>query len=114
MRIGDLDTVFFWVEDLDASTEWYVAVLEMEPVARHGGWQIMSTGAVTFALHEGKGPHSQVNAVVAFAVTDLDSAIEQLAAIGIDPTDPVTDTGRARFVTISDPDGNHIQLLERS
>jgi catechol 2,3-dioxygenase-like lactoylglutathione lyase family enzyme len=110
-----LDTVFVWVNDLDRSLEWY-RMIGLGPAARHGGWQEMNVdGGTRFALHQGPRPAGGSTAVPSFRVADLDAEIVRLASLGIDPSDDeVTDTGAARFITFADPDGNRIQLLERS
>jgi catechol 2,3-dioxygenase-like lactoylglutathione lyase family enzyme len=110
-----VDTVFVWVTDLDRSVEWYAA-LGIEPGPRYGAWQNMAVnGQVQFALHEGDRPQGRATGAVAFRVDDLDAQIDRLARLGIESTDDeTTDTGVARFTTFSDPDGNDIQLLERT
>jgi hypothetical protein len=109
-----LDTVFVWVTDLDRSLPWY-RVLGIDPGPRYGPWQEMTlSGDTRFALHQGERSAGDSTAVPSFRVTDLGSEIARLASRGIYPTDDeVTDTGAARFITFSDPDGNRIQLLER-
>jgi catechol 2,3-dioxygenase-like lactoylglutathione lyase family enzyme len=109
-----LDTVFVWVTDLERSLPWYRA-LGIEPGPRHGPWQEMDvSGDTRFALHQGGRAPGVSTAVPSLRVTDLDSEIERLATKGIRPTDDeVTDTGAARFITFTDPDGNEVQLLER-
>jgi catechol 2,3-dioxygenase-like lactoylglutathione lyase family enzyme len=110
-----LDTVFVWVNDLDRSLEWY-RMVGLEPGARHGGWQEMKVdGGTRFALHQGPRPAGDSTAVPAFRVADLDAEIVRLVSLGIGASDDeATDTGVARFITFTDPDGNRIQLLERS
>lgn len=108
-----VDTVFIWVTDLDVSLEWYRSV-GFEPGPRYDTWQVMNVvGETRFALHQGLRPDGPSTSVTSFRVGDLESAIERLSREGIEPTDTVTDTGTARFVTFVDPDGNEIQLLER-
>lgn len=108
-----LDTVFIWVSDLSHSLPWYETVgFDVGP--RHGAWQSMVVdGDTRFALHEGKRPPGTSTAVPSFRVEDLESHLERLRKAGIHPIDEVTDTGAARFVTLTDPDRNEIQLLER-
>ena len=115
MRITGVDTVFVWVSDLDRSVAWFER-FGLSPGPRRGSWQPLSlSGETVFAIHEGRGDHSRVNAVVGLRVDDLDSAIVELAAAGIEPLDDMlTDTGPRRFTTFVDPDGNQIQLIELS
>jgi catechol 2,3-dioxygenase-like lactoylglutathione lyase family enzyme len=109
-----IDTVFVWVSDLDRSLPWY-RTLGIEAGQRFGAWQAMSTrGGTRFALHQGERASGPPTAVVAFAVPDLDSEMDRLDGLGITPLDDITDTGAARFTTYADPDGNQIQLLERT
>ena len=108
-----VDTVFVWVTDLEASLEWYQR-LGFEAGPRYGVWQVMNVeGEARFALHEGTRPPGPSTAVVAFGVDDLEAEINRLGALDITPIDEITDTGATRFVTFADPDGNEIQLLER-
>ncbi len=109
-----MDTVFFWVSDLDRSVEWYRHVLGIEAGPRFGDWQIMVGEGPTFALHQGGGPHQAVNAVVAFAVADLDNCLKEVERSGISPLGAVTDTGVSRFATLADPDGNQVQLIQKT
>lgn len=109
-----IDTVFVWVSDIDRSLPWYED-LGIEAGPRHGTWQALATaGGTRFGLHQGERGRGEPTAAVAFGVSDLDTEMERLAALGIEPADAeVTDTGAARFITYRDPDGNEVQLLER-
>lgn len=110
-----IDTVFVWVADLDASVPFYRDVIGIEAGPRYGVWQrmVVSEGS-GFALHEGPEPSGGQRAVVVFRVDDLDSEIERLAGIGHHPVDEITENGFDRFCTWQDPDGTHVQLIERS
>ena len=56
MNIEGVDTVFYWVTDIDRALEFYTGVLGIEPGPRHGDWQGLEIpGPVTFALHGGGG-----------------------------------------------------------
>lgn len=110
-----LDTVFVWVSDLDRSLDWYRAI-GFEAGSRYGPWQDMAAaGDTRFALHEGERSPGASTCVPSFRVADLAHEIARLGKVGISPSDDqVTDTGVARFITFTDPDGNQIQLLERN
>ena len=109
-----LDTVFVWINELERSLDWYEK-LGLAPGTLRGPFQNMEVeGPVAFGLHVGNRPPGPSTAVPSFASEDLDSEIARLADLGIEPTDDeITDTGRLRFITFQDPDGNEIQLLER-
>ncbi|MFQ5524344.1 MAG: VOC family protein [Acidimicrobiia bacterium] len=108
-----VDAVFVLATDLDRSVEWY-RTFGIEPGPRYDDWQTMKVGGeVHFALHGWDDHPGTYNAMVAFRVDDLDAELAHLAVSGIEPVDEITDIGVARFVTFADPDGNHVQLLER-
>ena len=108
----EIDTVFVWVSDLDRALGFYRDILGIPSGPRYGAWQVMEVHGTNFALHEG-APEGGQRAVVSFRVGDLDREIERLTALGHPPIEGVTDTGAARFTTFVDPDGTHVQLLER-
>ena len=109
-----VDTVFIWVNDLDAALGWYTT-LGFEPGPLYDTWQVMNVdGETKFALHQGIRAEGLSTAVVSFRVDDLDAEIARLEEAGIEPIDDdTTDTGTTRFITFADPDGNEIRLLER-
>lgn len=111
--VHGVDTVFIWVNDLEESLDWYRQV-GFEPGPRYGTWQVMNVeGETRFALHQGIREPGPSTSVSSFRVDDLQAEIDRLARLGIEPSDEITDSGTARFVTFVDPDGNEIQLLQR-
>lgn len=108
----EIDTVFVWVSDMDRALAFYRDVLGIHEGPRYGAWQAMELEGTHFALHEGV-PEGGQRTVVSFRVGDLDAEIERLTALGHPPIEGITDTGLARFTTFVDPDGTHVQLLER-
>ena len=108
----EIDTVFIWVSDVDRALGFYRDVLGIVPGPRFGAWQSMEVDGTRFALHEG-APSGGQRAVVSFRVADLDAEIERLTGLAHPPIEGITDTGAARFTTFADPDGTHVQLLER-
>lgn len=114
MKPSKIDVVFYWVSDLDAVLPFYTDVLGLEAGPRYGDWQEFRIGGTArFALHGGAPPRTGATATVSFAVESLENAMSELAAAGHHPTDEITDTGAARFVTYEDPEGNPVQILER-
>lgn len=114
MKPERIEVVFYWVTDLNAVLPFYTDVLGLEAGPRYGDWQEFHLGGTArFALHGGAQPRTGPTAAVSFAVESLEEAMSDLAVAGHHPTDEVTDTGAARFVTYEDPEGNPVQLLER-
>ncbi len=115
MQINGLNVVFFWVRDVDQALTWYKNVLGLETGPRHGDWQeFHMSGETRFAIHGGRPEAGPPTAVAAFGVPDLAEAMAEMAEAGATPIDEITDTGVARFVTYTDPDGNQVQLLEET
>ncbi len=113
MHIQGIDVVFYWVTDLDRATAFYQSV-GLTPGPRFGAWQEFEIdGPTRFAIHGGGDPVDRPTAQLAFAVADLDEAIEHMRTQGAEPLGPVTDTGANRFADFADPDGNVFQLLEQ-
>ena len=113
MELQGIDVIFYWVEDIDRALEFYTGVLGIEVGPRHGSWQELNVpGPTRFALHGGSAGSRSVNAVVSFLTPSLDTAMDELARKGHEPTVGVTNTGRARFAEYADPDGNLIHIIE--
>lgn len=114
MNVEGIDVVFYWVTDIDRALTFYTGALGIEAGPRYGDWQEMSVpGPVRFALHGASPGERSVNAVVSFLVANLDQAMADLSAKGVESTVGVTETGRARFAEYADPDGNLVHILER-
>ena len=100
------------VTDFPRAVEWYVRLFDRDAdVVAHDQevmWRVAGTGwlyVVEDAARAGSG-------LVAIAVPDLDEAVSDLAARGINsgPVEPEGDAARKAVVT--DPDGNSIAFIE--
>jgi predicted enzyme related to lactoylglutathione lyase len=100
------------VTRLDEAIEWYARLLGrppgMRPNEREAVWQVAQTASVYIVAD---GDRAGRSAVTMF-VDDLDSELEAITRRGIPVGDVETAPGLFRRVTISDPDGNEIQLAE--
>ena len=79
----------------------------MEPWITETGVTIFSP----FAQDSDYFPKNQ-SFMLNFRVEDLDSALEELNAAGIDSANIVSMEGVGRFARIHDPEGNPIELWE--
>lgn len=113
MKPTQLNVVFYWVSDVDASVAYYKD-FGLEAGPRYGDWQEMQIGgSCRFALHGGRPDDvAAPNAQVSFQVDDLDAAMAAVSDLGHEPIEGITDTGYNRFTTYSDPDGNLFQVIE--
>ena len=112
MNIVGIDVAFYHSNDMAASKEWYRKLLGQEETADYGDWVEFSVGGSRFGLDSGNTATEIPNAVVSFLVSDLDAAIAELRATGIEPATEVIDVGPTRIVALRDPSGNMVQLSQ--
>jgi glyoxylase I family protein len=114
MLVRDLHHVSINVTDVERATAFYVGVLGMERLARPdfgfaGAWLGVGGGRqvhlIQATVPDDVGQH------FAFAVDDIDAAVEALRAAGttVRGPVPVADTA-ARQAFLHDPDGNRLEL----
>jgi predicted enzyme related to lactoylglutathione lyase len=100
------------VTRLDAAIEWYERLLgrppDMRPNEREAAWQVAQTASVYIAADDDRAGRSMVT----MFVDDLDTELDGITRRGILVGEIETAPGLFRRVTISDPDGNAIQLAE--
>lgn len=120
------------VRDLEAAVRFYETVLGFEVQERrvtHGqrtsmDYVVLSSGAAMLVLVASSDSSSQVNRFiehkgegvshVAFAVADLDQALERVGAAGEIALTPVEDAGiRQVFLERDEESGVRIELIER-
>jgi glyoxylase I family protein len=121
-----LAVVSIWAEDVPATTHFYRDVLGLRLVPHHGA--PAPQGRATASPHFDLGgtyliilkgqPRPTENAVparfplIAFAVEDLDAAVERLRAHGVAlPWGMEEDTG-SRWAMFHDPAGNLIEIAQ--
>lgn len=116
MLIADIHHVSLNVSDVERALTFYRDVLGMEPLQRPnfpfgGAWLDAGNGRQVHLI-EAKVP-TDLGQHMAFLVADLDAAIEQLRAAGVDTPDatPVGATG-IRQTFVADPDGNRIEFTQ--
>jgi catechol 2,3-dioxygenase len=112
MRIEGLDHVYYWTADLDRAIAFYRDDLGLALARREGDrWAEFDTGAVRFALHGREGAAPPGGTAV-FRVDDIDAVRRGLEERGVAIDHAGEVEGRARFVSVRDPDGNVVQLIE--
>jgi glyoxylase I family protein len=118
-RVDGIGGFFFAARDPDALSRWYADHLGVAlPPATYDdeGWR-QSAGPTVFApFEDGPGvdnPHLGAGGWgLNLRVRDLDAMVRQLEAAGIEvAVDPETNPN-GRFASLSDPEGNAVQLWE--
>jgi catechol 2,3-dioxygenase-like lactoylglutathione lyase family enzyme len=106
-----------WSEDVKNLLPFYRDVLGLKVGFERPGFVVLGElGAPTLAL----GSHSEVHGrnadsarhMVALATDDVRTDWNRLKAAGVEFVEDPTDYGNLRIVTLKDPDGNLVQLLE--
>jgi len=124
LLITGVDVVFIHVRDPDLMTKWYKDTLDLDiefQTSDHS-WQefkMESDGISTrFALdHIGDRPSiiERQKIIISFRVEDIHQIVHKLEQKGIaffgEPT--IASVGQSYFATLSDPEGNWIQLSQR-
>jgi glyoxylase I family protein len=116
-KVTGIGGFFFRAQDSDALTSWYNDNLGIDPVPMTAGansWR-QEAGETAFTSMPGSvdqfGFPDRVWAIN-FRVTDLDGMVEQLRAAGNDVTVDPTAYPMGRFASLTDPEGNPIQLWQ--
>jgi catechol 2,3-dioxygenase-like lactoylglutathione lyase family enzyme len=112
--------VSLWAEDVPAAAHFYrdAIGLRLSPHhSHHGGRPHFDLGGTYLTILKGK-PIPAQNAepshfpLIAFAVDDLNSAIERLQAHHVELLTDVAEDADSRWVTFHDPAGNLIELVQ--
>ena len=116
-KVTGIGGFFFRARDSDALDRWYSENLGIDPVPTTydaEGWR-QEAGETVFTAMPGAmdqfGAPEKVWGIN-FRVSDLDGMVEQLRAAGSEVTvDPET-YPNGRFASLTDPEGNPIQLWQ--
>ena len=116
VKVLGIGGVFFRSKDPSALAEWYQTHLGIDPAPTSMTMMPWTTQAgVTvfspFAEDTDYFPESK-EFMLNFRIENLESALEELKAAGIDSADIVSMEGIGRFARIHDPEGNPIELWE--
>ncbi|WP_213816672.1 VOC family protein [Glaciihabitans sp. dw_435] len=116
-RVLGIGGFFFAARDPAALTDWYATNLGVEPPPDlYGGdvWH-QQAGPTAFAAMDGDEPTLEGKTwAINFRVRSLDAMVDQLRQRGIRVTVDDTEYPIGRFATLTDPEGNAVQLWEAS
>lgn len=125
--VGRLDNIDVLCRDLDAMVAFYRDTLEVPllfPYDRESGWAGFQAGDVSIYLIriEGEAPRRRVPGAgpaglesFAFAVPDLEAAIEELTRRGVEWAGEIVESDWYRYRSFYDPEGNllHVTVPDR-
>lgn len=110
-----LAVVSLWAEDVPATAHFYRDVIGLRLLPHHGDRPHFDLGGIYLAILKGS-PRPAENArpsrfpIVAFAVRDLDDAVQQLRAQRVELPWGIEEDAGSRWVMFHDPAGNLIEL----
>lgn len=109
-----LKTIIYPVADLAASKATYAALLGAEPLVDETYYVQFNLANQEVGL-DPNGKNKGMTGPVAFwHVDDIYGAIKQLIDSGATQQEAVTDFGNRLVVTLKDPDGNPIGLIQNT
>ena len=115
--LGELDHVYSMVQDMDRAVRFYQDVLGFSLMRRDDGmWAELDGGPIRLALH-GTRDGAAVEpggSVAAFRVDDLDTTVQALKGKDVEVVHQGEVEGYGRFALFPDPDGNLIEIIERT
>jgi catechol 2,3-dioxygenase-like lactoylglutathione lyase family enzyme len=110
--VDGLQSVFFYVADMDRAVSFYAGLLGLPVLERSDEWSAFDCGGVRFGLHLSDAPRKgESGAIVSFRVADARAAAERLRAAGAEVGD-VHDEPFGLLVHLEDPDGHSLRLVQ--
>ena len=114
LRIKGVDFIWTVAADVDRTARFYRDVLGLpETGIQADDWREFQAGSATLAVtpaHVGLQPP---RVLLALAVDDVDAALEEVRALGVEVLHETRDTPACRNAMIADPEGNPIWLHQR-
>jgi catechol 2,3-dioxygenase-like lactoylglutathione lyase family enzyme len=102
------------VADLNASLQWYERLIgraaDAQPMPGLAEWHFAGTGDVQLV----EAPDRAGGGLLTLTVADLPAHVDDVRERGVE-VEPIDDTtsDKVLFVTVADPDGNAVTLVEQ-
>jgi catechol 2,3-dioxygenase-like lactoylglutathione lyase family enzyme len=110
--VDGIQSVFFYVADMDRAVSFYAGVLGLPVLERGDGWSALDCGGVRLGLHLSDGvPEGESGTIVSFRVADARAAAVRLRAAGA-TVGEVYDEPFGLLVQFEDPDGHSLRLVQ--
>lgn len=113
MRVRRLETVVQFVSDPERSKAWYAEFLGVEPTPYEGPYFKFDEHAYVILAPSAPGT-GRGGSGVWFEVPSVDEAYAELTARGYTFNEPPFDIVPGKLVTLNDPDGNIIGLIDNT
>lgn len=113
MQVRRIETVLQWFADVDASTRWYSDFLGLDVIEYAAPFFKFAEHAYLILAPSAPGT-GRGGTGVWFEVDSVDDAYAELSGRGYSFNEEPFDIPPGRLVTINDPDGNIIGLIDNS
>ena len=113
MRVRRIETVLQWVSDPQASSQWYARLLGITPTSYEVPYFKFAEHAYLLLSQAAPGT-GRGGTGVWFEVESVDTTYQELQAQGFTFNGPPFDIPPGRLVTLNDPDGNIIGLIDNT
>jgi catechol 2,3-dioxygenase-like lactoylglutathione lyase family enzyme len=114
MKVRRIETVLQWVTDVERSKQWYADLLGIEPTPYDTAYFKFAEHAYLILVPAAAGT-GRGGTGVWFEVDDVDAAYRELTARGYRFNESAPfDIPPGRLVTLNDPDGNIIGLIDNT
>src|SRR3984885_14051393 len=98
------------VSDMDRAVAFYRDSLGLEVLEHDGDWSEVTAGDQRIGLNASESPAGDGGAVIAFAVEDIEAAVDQLKEQGVSFSGELSEHPWGRIAPFKDPDGNDLQV----
>ena len=113
MQVRRIETVFQWVADPQQSARWYAGLLGVEPTPYEAPYFKFAEHAYLILGQAAEGT-GRGGTGVWFEVDNVDEAYRDLRARGFAFNSEPFEIPPGRLVTLNDPDGNIIGLIDNT
>ena len=120
--IQGISAIWLPVSDMDRAVAFYRDSLGLEVLEHDGDWSEVTAGDQRIGLNASESPAGDGGAVIAFAVEDIETTVDELKGKGVEFTrydamdqDELgiwTAPGGARVAWFTDPDGNVLSFSQ--
>jgi len=116
MAVQKLQNAYYVTSDMARAVGFYRDALGLDLVFQDGDkWTQFKAGGVNFAMaSDEEAPDTAMGATIVFEVDDIDAMTLSLQAAGAEILDTRDMGDHGRTLSFRDPDGNLVQLYQRS
>jgi len=112
-----LAVISLWAEDVATTAHFYRDVLGLRLLPHHDDGPHFDLGGIYLTILKGRSMPAQNSApdrfpIIAFAVDDLDAAVERLRTHHVELPRGVEEDANSRWVMFHDPAGNLIEIAQ--